>query len=535
MKTVLRVVIFIIALYSLSSTTVLNEYYQLDESTLESYYLNGEITFQQYQLLLDYIKSGEWNIPHGLISFDLQEAFRFNPVIKPLNKRNSKSNTANDLHISYKSRQVYYVNSEVVKPLELYRLGFNYRNNWSGIVELKRNINTPRRFYRRALEYSGNRVVRKLSVGNFSTNIGLGLNIGRRDYYDDKRSDNYNGTDFWHTPSSWYNGVYTGFRLFKLHPWFLYSSKKYVRFEKEKTAAGIEYSGNSNSYGLLASTEKANSYYDGAQLKYRSAGGYFLRDNGNTVFETEIAISPDSGPASCMNFEINNQTFASKISAWSYSSDYINFASSGISDNDEETFYFPNSNTSYRVDTRSRIGFLVKNFVPVDKLISLTNSFTSYTPRFNGTPAYLFATGFDLKNNYYPNIRFNIGAGKQSYYNHPSVVKFSQGHVTTRFSRRSSLFFEYKYVDRKLEDLNKKLKVAGKIQISYYYRISPKLQIAVGAAAKRRVWVYTYADYTEISIQEKLKISRTGHLTIRYIARRGYGSSKAFINLYGEF
>lgn len=515
------------------------EYYDLSEENLESYSLDGELESSRYQSLLDYYEAEfESNVDSRPKAFLLQDAF-----LKPRSAiRRISGETISvgeslmaGLRINYKVKGNYYVDDQNSRPSELYRLGLANDKGWSVILEFKGTRTRSSRIYRRSLEYEGNKTIRRFCFGNYSTDVGLGLNLGRRDYYDGITDFSYDNAGFLEPSSNWYNGVLINSGAGEFGFEFSYSDKNYSAFSKTRYALSGEYCHGGAVYGLIGTFCRIDLTGTEEIIDCDNGGGYILVDNDDYSLGGEFSVSSKSGPAACADFRTSRNRLAIHASAWIYSHNYLNPSSSGISDNDDGTFRIGRSDIDFRSYHRDRFGVFLDNAYYFNGEIAFTGSIAGSARGYEDEHEYQAAVGVIADYGDAPEVRVNFGIGRQSYYDLPSREKFIQGYLNYRIDDHYLLKFEFHLTNRKLEEVDENPEDAGKVSILLQYDHGQDMVFTIGAAAKRRVWISTSTEYTEISVGESLRIFKTGRLTFKYIARRGYGNSTAYIDLTGEF
>ena len=184
----------------------------------------------------------------------------------------------------------------------------------------KANIyNTDRRF----IEFMEDS--RKLTVGNYSTDIGSGLGIGRYDYRPVSGAD-YE-SDFVYPDNSYYNGLILNYRN-----WLniLYSSKKYS--ELHKNYYGISASANIGDF-MLGFTSSLARFSLNSRNRNLETGSIFIQDP-RYRFKTEIAYA-EAGLGVVAETSVKSLI----IKGWHYSDNYLNPQSSGYAYPDYCTYH----------------------------------------------------------------------------------------------------------------------------------------------------------------------------------------------------
>ncbi|GEM_PF-4998218 len=521
----------------LFGSCIFDEYYHLSESDLEDYYLSGELTSLQYQLLTDYLESGGVDNNSAVVSlFELQKVLYKRELIPHISAGGSKEVGIHPQAISlnYKARRTYYLRDPQNHPMEFYRLSAAVSDKFGGVVELKGNSTTPRQLYRRSLFYQRGEAFRVI-MGNYYADFGLGLNVGGGDYYDNDTETIYEDADFWQTPSSAYNGGYIQMSISGVKSWLLYSVKRYSQFRKDKVAAGNEFNLEKGVLGILGSYDKIHPDSSGLTQYAENGGAYFSYYGKRETYAAEISLSPYSGPSFCLSATIKRGASISKAYIWKYSRNYFNLSSNGISDNDMDTYYFSDSLISYLADTRNRFGVVLKNQYGIAPKFDLLCEVAGMGKGGEKQSYYTIAPGFYLRDRDGISIRVILGYGTESYYNNPSQIIYSQGFISTALADNYSFKVEFAYRQRKFLEDGFKPNPSGKLIATVYANPTAGLKLQIGSALRRRVWITAETNYTELFFGESLSLASDTEFEFKYTIRRGYGSSTAYINLNGEF
>jgi len=533
----LWLIVILLLLTSKTYATYFSEIYRLNERDLESFYLGGELSFRQYELLSDLYETGMVNVSSVTASsFELQDAFYTSMRIIPLHEQSRQRESARispDMGIEYKARQIYSIRGESVSPAGFYHLGMVHSPDWSTTIDYKGNSGSPPKIYRRSLQYSGGGLLMNLTVGDFVTNFGLGLNVGRQDYANDISRQDYAG--FWQVPSGKYNGGMIKLRIKSMEPWLLYSDKVYPEFRKTKFGCGLEHNTGNLIIGIVASRDRIRAEHGLGYLYVTNAGSYAIAQRGDNTYAAEFGLSADGGSAICTTVNFKNERFASRVSLWNYSKGYFNLSSGGITDIHENPSSFGDSSFAYSTEARDCFGAVVSNSIPLNDKLSFTNTFSGSGKGEQQNPSYDVSFGFHFDNGHAPNVRFMAGAGEEYYYDRPSKSKFAQGIIAMQFSTVHRLELELALRDRKLLDSGDDLKSSGKVKATIFFSLRDGLDLNMGAAVRSRVWISEYRNYAEIFVGENIRLFASGYLTLEYIARRGYGDSTAYVDLRGEF
>ncbi|MBD3233940.1 MAG: hypothetical protein GF315_09490 [candidate division Zixibacteria bacterium] len=509
----------------------LQEYYETDESVLENYYISGELTHEQYLELLELYESGELvDTTEAYSIFDIQQAVREFMSQQTVKEPDEELG----LSVDYKARQSYDLGESVNIPSQIYRVECSYTNRWHGLVEFKRRPDSPNRIHRRSLNYRGSGSIGEISLGNFTTDLGLGLNVGRRDYFE---YDNYTGSgnaDFRRTTSSSYNGAFARFSAYGFNPWLLYSTNRYIDFRMSNISFGTETVQSAYTTGVSISISQIYPDTISAKVTLRNYGLYLLHDAEDISYGAEISSSgKEHALVGIAKLRASRAMLTSSF--WFYSENYANLTSGGISENEDRTYHIENTDVSYQNDNRDRAGASIKGNYDLSELLTLTGAAICYSKGKDPEPSYTIMSGFKIRQKSAFTLRVRFGFGDDIYYGYRSGLIFSQGYLLSRLTESLKSKLEFSYKRRKFTEDNFVGKPSGKIAGYIFYNITKDMMLEIGAAAKRRVWIDTYNNYTELWFAEKFRILRSAFLTLRVVMRNGYGSSTAYANFEGAF
>lgn len=509
----------------------LQEYYETDESVLENYYISGELTHEQYLMLLELYESGELVDTAKTYSiYDIQQAVREFKSKHSVKGHDKKA----DLAVDYKARQSYNLNESVHIPSQIYRVECKYMNRWEGLIETKRQLDSPNRIHRRLLKYKDNGIIREIALGNFTTDLGLGLNSGRRDYFEYNKYTASGTADFWRTPSGSYNGAFARFSTWKFNPWLLYSENQYIDFRMSNISFGVETVPSTYTIGAAISISQIYPDTLSGKVTLRNYGLYLLHDKETISYGAEISSSGEEHALAGIA-ELHTSRAMLTSAFWFYSENYTNLTSGGISENEDRTYSINNTDISYQNDNRDRAGALVKGNYDLSELLTFTGAAICYGKGEDPRASYTLLSGFKLRQKSVFALRVRFGFGDDIYYGYKTKLIFAQGYLFSRLTASLKSKWEFSYKRRKSAEDNFVGKPSGKLVGYIFYNLSEAMTLEIGAAAKRRVWIDTYKNYTELWFAEKFKILRSAYLTLRVVMRNGYGSSTAYANFEGVF
>ncbi|MBD3169962.1 MAG: hypothetical protein GF307_10805 [candidate division Zixibacteria bacterium] len=540
MKVLLGILICAFAFAPIANSILLEEYYNFDEDEYDSYLFDGLLSSFAIERADDLIYHDRGlKEDRGFTSFYFQQAFGYG-IYQDAHKSTKHAGYVapggfKRIGFSYKSRITSYIGNGDKKASTITMLRTSPVEGWRASVEYKTISSGKAALFKRSLLYSGKGLLREVVVGNYTTRIGTGLNIGRSDYQDGNTADLYDSADFLNTPTGNYNGAFVSMFLGGYRPYGFYSYKDYKDFDKTVFSGGIEKENKRYVIGLtllsqVVETKQTNRIFGDVY------GGFYVNARLKPVnFLAEISLSADCGPAFNGKAEFIKRNFESAISAWSYPREYFNLSSGGISDKDDKTFYFGAEAISLTSSRRDRRGILVDNQYKLGEKTGLTGAFAYYSQGYESFDMYELSGGFRYRTGNSVWSRWVIGYARGSYYTHDSRAYFSQGFLTVKPSHKTKLRGEFYLSGRHLADIDYNPKASYRYILSANYRLSENILVGAGGALKRRVWVYSYTDYSELFTEVEFVLDKRMELNIRFTGRDGYGDSTLYFNLSGEF
>lgn len=210
---------------------------------------------------------------------------------------------------------------------------------------------TERRFIK--LEKENNSFI----LGNFTTDIGCGLSIGRFDYRPlSLESEDNDLNEFLFPDNSYYNGLKAEFsNRYKL----IYSVKKYNNLYKNTFGTALATDIGSTRAGFAGAVARLSA---GSENSVLGSGSVFMASLRHGL-KGEIAYS-GSGPG--ITFQAARANLV--LRGWYYDNGYINLQSSGFSHPDYQSYTIDYSETSFRQPQRGETGFYAYKIIGYKRL-----------------------------------------------------------------------------------------------------------------------------------------------------------------------
>ena len=301
------------------------------ESDWEDSYNAGYYDYNTFQI---YRELGDG------VSIDDTAGFIAGAMGNPLSEIESPWPNANlhdsDTILSAQIPRVYFRAGQ--KILENNNNGYTLISSSSGNISLSykgRNESGSWNTERRYISLDGDKF--KITLGNYSPDIGLGLAIGRYDYRPLAfQSTALGGEDFLFPDNSYYNGADI---IYGNHLNLLYSRKKYNEGKKDFAGGSFAYDLNDIKLGLTASSTILSSSRGHRTL---GAGSIFL-SHKTIGLKSELGYA-ESGIGFCLQYR--RQGF--DIRLWHYDKSFLNLQSSAPAHSDYISYYDENLNLSFR-------------------------------------------------------------------------------------------------------------------------------------------------------------------------------------------
>jgi len=217
-----------------------------------------------------------------------------------------------------------------------------------------RNDNSSWESERRIIGFTSDRI--NITLGNYTTNIGSGLGIGRYDYKPLGIPRDSLRSDFLYPDNSYYNGAkieidnrYT----------LLESSKKYLSVRKDFCGGAFSIPINDSKIGLTISATQLS---EGSNRRTLGEGSIYF-SHPDIGLSTEIGYAESGAGAVC---ELSKRNF--NISFWHYAESFVNPQSSGMAYPDYQSFNDPRFPISFRQPQTGESGLSVRRSVAISRL-----------------------------------------------------------------------------------------------------------------------------------------------------------------------
>lgn len=324
------------------------------ESDWEYNFNSGLFDYNSFQLYREFTEGAEITDTSMFLSSSLgitnietvvrQNSGNANDIAKKTSKNISKDSYFQSAHIRLG-------NKTIDNKSYNYMLASIEHGKISSKLKL-RNDNGKMSAERRSLSFTNDTY--SIIAGNYLTDYGCGLGIGRFDYRPvsfNKDDNNVSGILF--PDNSYYNGIKA---VYNNNYSILYSKKRYDDFYKTLYASSISKQIYDTYLGMTASHTRLSSS-DGN--KTLGAGSVFI----NTLdgfLKAEIAYG-ESGAGSAIRVVGHNYLFK----GWYYDDSYINLQSSGYARSDYRSFTEDWFELSFRQPQTGEKGFFAKNRINI--------------------------------------------------------------------------------------------------------------------------------------------------------------------------
>ncbi|HVP35633.1 MAG TPA: hypothetical protein VMT04_01425 [Terriglobales bacterium] len=388
-KPVICLLILLLIPFSFSySQTISSQLYE-NEEDLEEGFLSGEITYDEYVELLDFLHEGiSSTAPQkdrllSLPDFSQSEVEQL--ADSSVTKFSPEStvpvySTAGSFflpeilsqttgRISLQSRQRFDQDNSYDFVLTRFRVG----ERFSFQFELQRDGTSDPQVKKRSLEISNFGPVNRLVLGSFDEKIGLGLNIGYHPLLKAENEDHHDS--FLYPISGRFNGILiqSGFGFFQ--PEIIFSKNERGAISQELWALNLSASFKNLNFGILRSEGRmrnVSSFYNRNLSFYIKA-----RKDKLTLFsEYSILNSGATGLASVLIFK--DDPVLMELSGWTYSENYLHLFGAGLSNPDYTLTTIDEIGYEYPSRERGEEGLMLKSTYKLSSKYSLNFSYSQW-------------------------------------------------------------------------------------------------------------------------------------------------------------
>lgn len=343
--------IFIFVVRSLAQI-ISPEIYQTEEDLLEGLQ-NGELTFDQYLELLDLIRQKPQSaqadstlllqIPDADFSsldkgnYDSQE--RVKQFLQPAD---TSTNPLKGRVILQQRQKV----SRFSEPETYLRIQAKNEDLWSFYLESE-NQDNQNRIKRRALEFNkpGHR---KIVLGNFQPRLGLGVNLGYRNYLNFSSESSLEAQNTFLFPR-WtrYNGIFTNLQRKNISGSFFYSQNRFGSYRDQVWGASLKKTWRRLAISPIISYQEISKSTDKFISRATSLFAELFWRAGWIATEVALTGQRDKGVVVEAIWR-QARKYDFQLSYWSYSQDFLHPTSGGKALPDYRSMELENLDLTFR-------------------------------------------------------------------------------------------------------------------------------------------------------------------------------------------
>lgn len=324
------------------------------ESDWEYYYRNGYIDYESFQLINE--------IAEGAVITDTAEFITSTLGISPVDLVENYGTISHTSPMERKSE------TDRIWLFDSGRARFGSRiTDGKSENYLLTSLRTPKYQFDFKLRDEQNKVIAErrsvelngenysVVLGNYMTDIGCGLNIGRFDYrpvsYEPHESD---WKRFLFPDNSYYNGLKA---IMGRNKTLIYSSKKYGNLNKQLFGSALSTRIRPVHVGIAAAVTRISNQ---SNKRYFGTGSLYI-ELPEKRSRAEIAYA-ESGAGACVQTTIGDLM----LKGWYYDESYLNFQSSGFAHPDYQSYSYDVSEISFRQAQSGESGFYMRKDFELD-------------------------------------------------------------------------------------------------------------------------------------------------------------------------
>jgi hypothetical protein len=210
---------------------------------------------------------------------------------------------------------------------------------------------------KRYLKVQGRGLFREVVLGNFTAGYGNGLNLGRYDYW------RYNTDSYWEEEgdllipnSTWYNGIKLSLLNGRFRPDLIYSYSEGDSLKRKLVGTNVSLQDESFSPGIAYSFDVTEDE-KGGELTNECLSLHASLGAKRTELKGEAALLNWDQFALDLRFSLRDEGYSSEFALWGYSNGFVNFHVSSGANPDYFTVYFEEVDYHFRSPQAGEIGF----------------------------------------------------------------------------------------------------------------------------------------------------------------------------------
>lgn len=358
--------------------------------------------------------------------------------------------------------------------------------------------------------------MRELILGNFTAGYGNGLNLGRYDYW------RYNTDSYWEERgdlfipnSTWYNGIKASLLNGSLQPDIVYSYYEGDSLKRNLFGANLTWRGGSFSPGVTYSVDLTEDG-EGGQLQNECLSLHTSLRGRKTEVGGEAALLNSDYAAVNLQFLLTERDYSTEFRFWGYSDGFVNFHTSSKANPDYFTVYYDEIDYDFRCPQAGEIGFSSSNrFKITDRLYGKAN-FSGWGNRVRKTDNYDLQLGFIARWSQLFSLRFDQFIKNRDNQEEPYQSYTSQLEVRSHHLRDLP-------VESKISYNLKEYEMAGKRDYAYFWLRVGFLKLKPLEIFSRIKYVYQELKYStkkycELYLQERVDFWEGFNLQVKYRA-----------------
>jgi|GEM_PF-4236883 len=214
---------------------------------------------------------------------------------------------------------------------------------------------------KRYIKVQNRGLIRELILGNFTAEYGNGLNLGRYDYWR-YNTDSYQEKEgnFLIPNSTWYNGIKASLFGGRLRPDIIYSYYEGDSLKRNLIGANLSWRGDWFSPGVAYSLDLTEDE-DGNELRNECISLHASLRSERTEVKGEAALLNWDHGAVNLQFLLRERNYSTEFTFWGYSDGFVNFHTSSRANPDYFTVYYDEIDYDFRCPQAGEIGFSSSN------------------------------------------------------------------------------------------------------------------------------------------------------------------------------